>query len=160
MQCRRATVEDLPAICELARELNRSHHAAWPAIFAPDSGASHDELHWRQSVLGSANASFVAELESQVVGFITLSVIHEDHILVQPGRYARINSVCVAPTARGVGIGSRLVAVAEEWSVAQGASDLRLVVYEFNASAVRLYRELGFTVRSLAMGKPLARGVV
>ena len=159
MLCRRAIAEDVPVICELAQELNRLHHAAWPAIFAPDSGPSHDELHWRQSVLGQGNAAFVAEVESQVVGFITITVVDEDHILVQPIRFARINSVCVAQTTRGKGIGSSLMAAAEEWSISQGASDLRLVVYAFNANAVRLYEELGFAVRSHAMGKPLSSNV-
>ena len=159
MLCRRATVDDVPAICDLAQDLNRIHHAAWPAIFARASGPSHDEPHWRQSVVGTANAAFVAELEDRIVGFVTLTLVNEDHVLVQPVRFARINSVCVAATARGAGIGSSLMAAAEEWSISQGASDLRLVVYEFNASAVRLYEELGFTIRSHTMGKPLSRNV-
>jgi hypothetical protein len=32
--CRQATVSDLPAICRLGKEVNATHHAAAPDIFA------------------------------------------------------------------------------------------------------------------------------
>jgi ribosomal protein S18 acetylase RimI-like enzyme len=155
--CRRATAEDVTAICELARELKRSHHDAWPNLFAADSDAASDEPHWRHSVLAAGNAAFVAEADSRVVGFITVSVADETHSLMQAMRYARVNSVCVAPDARSAGIGRRLMSTAEQWSAAQGATDVRLMVYEFNADAIRLYELLGYSTRSRSMGRRIGK---
>jgi ribosomal protein S18 acetylase RimI-like enzyme len=70
-------------------------------------------------------------------------------------RWARVNSICVRESARGRGVGRALMARAEAWARAEGAEELRLVVWAFNERAVRLYEELGYAIRAHAMGKPL-----
>ena len=45
---------------------------------------------------------------------------------------------------------------AENWAAARGAADVRLNVWTFNEDAVRLYRDLGYEVRSQTMGKSIA----
>ena len=65
-------------------------------------------------------------------------------------------AICVAGAVRGQGIGRTLMREAEAWARDQGATDLRLNVWAFNEGAVRLYRELGYEVRLLTLGKPLA----
>jgi ribosomal protein S18 acetylase RimI-like enzyme/predicted enzyme related to lactoylglutathione lyase len=151
--CRRATVEDLRAICELGQVVNLLHHQAWPQVFAPASDLARDESHWLQSLLGEASATFVAVEAGLIVGFVTVSVGDENHPLLQPVRFARIGSLCVAERSRGRGIGRALMAEAESWAAGHGATDLRLHVWKFNADALRLYEELGYEVRSLSMGK-------
>lgn len=153
--CRRATVEDLRAICELGQVVNLLHHQAWPQVFAPASEPARDESHWLQSLQGEAAATFVAVDAGLIVGFVTVSVVDEDHPLLQPVRFARIGSLCVAERARGRGVGRALMAEAEGWAAGHGATDLRLHVWKFNAAALRLYEELGYEVRSLSMGKAL-----
>ncbi|MDZ7811599.1 MAG: GNAT family N-acetyltransferase [Ideonella sp.] len=66
-----------------------------------------------------------------------------------------MNSVCVVEAARGQGIGRGLIGQAEQWAQSQGATDIRLTVWTFNATAQGLYEELGYAPRSLNMGKPL-----
>jgi ribosomal protein S18 acetylase RimI-like enzyme len=44
---------------------------------------------------------------------------------------------------------------AQTWAIEQNAVDLRLTVWAFNASARRLYEELGYEVRAFEMGKRL-----
>ncbi|TDM08945.1 MAG: hypothetical protein C4K60_06180 [Ideonella sp. MAG2] len=77
----------------------------------------------------------------------------QGHTLLQPVRYARINSVCVVEAARGQGIGRGLMRHAEQWAHGQGATDIRLTVWTFNAAAQGLYEALGYAPRSLNMGK-------
>lgn len=66
------------------------------------------------------------ELESQVPG----------------GWY--VNAVAVAESFRGRGVGSRLMALAEQLAAQSGAGRLGLIVAEGNTHAVRLYRRLGY----------------
>lgn len=152
---RRATAADLPAICDLAQELNASHHAAWPSLFAPPATPSIDAAHWRLSIEGKDQVAFVAVEGDAPVAFITATIATDSHSLLQTVRFGRVNSVCVASAARGRGIGSALMAAAEEWGRSHGAGDMRLVVWTFNQDAIRLYEELGYAVRSHTMSKPL-----
>lgn len=48
----------------------------------------------------------------------------------------------------------------ESWAAEQRAIDVRLNVWAFNESARRLYEELGYEVRSLSLGKWLAKNGV
>ena len=153
--CRLATLEDLPVVCQLAEDLAAIHHAAWPEVFAPASGGERDAPPWRESIAGSGRAAFVAELRGEPVGFVTVASGNESHSLLQPQRWARVNSVCVLEKARGQGVGRALMERAEAWGRFEGAEEIRLVVWAFNTRAVQLYEELGYAVRALAMGKPL-----
>jgi len=156
---RAATEADLPAICALGQVVNLLHHQAWPQIFAPASAIERDEQHWRQCVEGSGSVVFVAERVGTLVGFVTVAVIKESHSLLQPMQYARVGSICVLEAERGRGVGSELMECAEGWATAQGAIDVRLNVWAFNQSALALYKELGYEVRSLFLGKSLPQNV-
>ncbi|MCU7370944.1 GNAT family N-acetyltransferase [Paucibacter sp. O1-1] len=153
---RRAGLADLAVICELAQDLNRMHHQAWPTLFAAPTDPPVDEPHWRESIAGPGRAAFVVEAAGEMQGFVTVSVVDEAHSLLQRMRYGRVNSICIRAEAQGRGLGTRLMAVAEQWARSEGAVDMRLVVWAFNDGALRLYQELGYELRSHAMGKPLA----
>ncbi len=152
---RRAAAADLTSICVIAQELNLLHHEAWPRVFAPATGPKQNEELWRESILDPDRAGFVAEIAGKIVGFITVTVANENSTLLQPLRYGRINSVCIMRETRGQGIGTHLIAEAEKWSHQHDAVEMRLIVWEFNTNALRLYRELGYGVRSLTMSKML-----
>ncbi|MDB5857746.1 MAG: rane protein [Ramlibacter sp.] len=153
--CRLATLDDLAAVCSLAEDLAAIHHAAWPGVFAPASGGDRDAPHWRDSIAGPGRAGFVAEVGGEPVGFVTVASGDESHSLLQPTRWARVNSICVLERARGQGVGRALMERAEAWARFEGAEEIRLVVWAFNARAVHLYEELGYAVRALAMGKEM-----
>lgn len=152
---RQATVADLQTICDLAQDLNFSHHQAWPRLFAPSASPSIDTQHWHESIVGDDRAAFIAEGNGGALGFITAAVADQTHSLFQPMRYGRVNSICVAAGSRGRGIGTLLMSAAERWASSLGAVDMQLVVWEFNEGAVRLYKELGYSLRAHAMGKSL-----
>jgi ribosomal protein S18 acetylase RimI-like enzyme len=152
---REAEARDLPAICALGQVVNLLHHEAWPSIFAPQSDPSRDESHWRQSIGQSNATTFLAEYSGEPIAFVTVMLADESNSLLQPMRYARIGSVCVAQAFRGKGVGRELMSLAERWALARGAKDMRLKVWSFNEPALAFYQELGFQVRSLLLGRPL-----
>ena len=81
--------------------------------------------------------TYVALLADELVGFI---------ILVMHGAFVGyIQSVCVAPGRRGLGLGRRLMAFAEE-RIFRETPNVFLNVASFNPQAQRLYERLGYEV--------------
>lgn len=79
-------------------------------------------------------------------------VVGDVLLLLKSGAdYGRIYSVVVAPSARGQGLGERLIATAERAARAAGRCRLRLEVRRRNLPARRLYEKRGYvTVAELA----------
>lgn len=87
---------------------------------------------------------WVAVQNNVVVGDVLL-------LLRSKADYGRIYSVVVAPSARGQGLGERLIATAERAARSAGRSRLRLEVRRGNLPARRLYEKRGYvTVAELA----------
>ncbi|KAA0985461.1 GNAT family N-acetyltransferase [Pseudomonas sp. ANT_J28] len=150
---RRATPDDLLAICELAQQLNSLHHQERPDIYAPATeNFARDSTHWQPYIDGENQVTFLAEQAGRTIGFITVQVTQFTSPLMQPQRVGRVGSVCVDESIRGQGIGRALMQCAQTWAIEQNAVDLRLTVWAFNAPALRLYEELGYEVRAFEMG--------
>ncbi|BES71797.1 GNAT family N-acetyltransferase/peptidase C39 family protein [Marinobacter nanhaiticus D15-8W] len=79
----------------------------------------------------------VAEQDGKLLGY-SLVLMHK------ATRLARIYSIAVSDEARGQGLGERLVRQSETVAVEAGRIIMRLEVREDNASAIRLYRRLGY----------------
>lgn len=87
---------------------------------------------------------WVAVQNNVVVGDVLL-------LLRSGADYGRIYSVVVAPSARGQGLGERLIATAERATRSTGRRRLRLEVRRRNLPARRLYEKRGYvTVAELA----------
>lgn len=153
---RMATVDDVPTICELGQLLNAVHHTARPDIYTcatPDH--LRDMPHWMGFFQHPEQVVFMAHVERQAVGFITVSASSASGPLLLPLKFARVGSVCVAQAYWGRGIGRGLMQQVKEWAIQHDAQDLRLAVWAFNARALRLYEELGFETRAYEMGMQL-----
>lgn len=153
---RRATIDDILAVCELGQILNAIHYQARPDIYTNATAeVARDKAHWHSSLQGEDRAMFLAEHGSTAVGFITVEVVQPISPLLQPLIVGRIGSVAVLERQRGRGVGTMLMKLAEEWARINGANDLRLSVWSFNEQAIDLYQELGYKLRALEMGKQL-----
>ena len=64
-----------------------------------------------------SDAVFVADLDCEVVGVMSLHVLDLFH---QPGRLGRITSLVVSEAIRGEGIGELLVKAADGWFIKKG----------------------------------------
>jgi ribosomal protein S18 acetylase RimI-like enzyme len=78
--------------------------------------------------------------------------------LEDPGSYY-VCGVALFPEYRGRGIGSRLMALAEQDAAALGLNRTSLVVFRENAGALRLYQRLGYAeiARARVVPHPLIR---
>ncbi|WP_397533364.1 GNAT family N-acetyltransferase [Roseateles sp.] len=150
---RSAVTSDLPALCALGEQVNAIHHAAHPQVFAAAGAPDRDEEHWA-ACLGRDDARiFVAELDGQLVGFVTVVLVNEAHSLLQPMRFGRVGSVSVTEAMRGRGIGKELMRQAHAFVAELGGHEVRLTVWAFNEAALRLYQELGYETRSLNLAR-------
>lgn len=153
---RRASESDLPAICALGEEVNAIHHRAFPHIFAGPGAAERDRMHWASSVAREDAQTFVAEESGRVVAFVNVGMVNELNTLLEPLCFGRVGSVSVTESMRGQGIGRQLMRLVHEWVKERGGHEVRLNVWAFNEHALRLYKELGYEVRSVNLAKVIA----
>lgn len=150
---REAVAADLQDICVLGEDVNVLHHEAWPHIFAARGDPARHAPHWLKNIQSDKATTYVAQASQRLVGFVTVGIVEDHHSLIQPDPYGRVGSLCVAADHRGQGIGRELMTRAENWVHQQGVGDVRLNVWAFNDAALRLYRELGYEIRSHQLGK-------
>ncbi len=146
------TPADAAALAQLLVEVNDQHVAALPDVFravGPDeetvaflrNWASKDDTHL-----------LVADGPAEPLGF-ALVTLHEapPMPIFAPRRWAEVHMLVVAEAARGRGLGRALMGRAHAWAVEQGAADVRVVVWEFNESAIQFYERLGYTTARRTM---------
>ncbi len=71
-----------------------------------------------------------------------------------------VDGIAVAPEARGLGIGSRLMAEAETIAGELELAELKLEVVVENRAALRLYERLGYRVTTTTKAGPVLRRLV
>ncbi len=79
--------------------------------------------------------------DGQVLGFISLHVIPQ---LALEGDFCRISYLCVDVSARGRGLGERLVQAAEAYARARGCDRMELHCDWRREAAQRFYARLGY----------------
>jgi len=148
LEFRRVTAADIPAMSSIRRALPADLDAMWAIFqpllaggdafpFGPGFEKSTFQLHWFTS-----HAAYVAEYGGEIVGMYKMGANYPDH-----GAHVASATYAVATQAQGRGIGRALV----EHSLAQAREEGFLAmqfnyVVSTNASAMTLYRRLGFNV--------------
>ena len=126
-ELRRATHADASAVTECVH----AGYAHWVSVVGMKPGPmlqNYEEVLAKEQV-------FVAEAACKVVGVLVLSVTGEGFLL---------ENVAVHPMHAGLGLGRRLLALAEQEAVAQGHASIHLYTHERMTENVALYRKLGY----------------
>lgn len=150
---RAATPADVPTIAAFIRELAEYERLAHEAV-ATDA-LMHEHLFGAKP-----RAEVVlAELGGEPVGF-ALFFHNYSTFTGRPGLY--LEDLYVRPTARGAGVGRRLMASLARLALERGCARFEWAVLDWNAEAIGFYRSIGavgmdaWRVQRLA-GEPLAR---
>lgn len=96
-----------------------------------------------QSCVGGADRVLVVR-EGKAVGYVTC------HVDAKTG-WGRIGLIAVAPSARGKGVGARLVNGALAWATEEKLAGMTVVTQGRNLAAQRLYQRSGFIMQSLQL---------
>jgi ribosomal protein S18 acetylase RimI-like enzyme len=100
------------------------------------------------------HAVFVAEADDDIVGLVTVS----ERISFAGQREGYVGWLAVRAGMERRGIGSTLMAVAEDWAISRGLSCLTLETGAANHAARSLYQALGYEEEDIRLTKhPLPR---
>ena len=105
-------------------------------------------IDFQNSVGGDMRNVIVALLNGKIAGYVNPVI---------DGREGWIGGVGVVPSARGKGIGKKLMKAAEDFCKEKGVSEASLEVIEGNLRAQRLYEKIGYTATRMyltAEGRP------
>jgi len=89
---------------------------------------------------------FLAEDSGQWIGLAEVYFRQDDKAnpLIVPHKYGYLQSLMVSEAHRKSGVGKKLLEVAQQWAQEKGATEMRLVVWEFNQGTIQFYEKMGF----------------
>lgn len=137
---REATAADVDAMRELA-------HAAY-LMYVERIGRQPAPMTADYGHAVEADHAWVAEHGERVVGLLVLEPSN-DHLLLE--------NVAVLPQAQGIGVGSRLLQLAEEQARAHGLREIRLYTNEAMTENLDYYPRRGFRETHRAMQDGFSR---
>jgi ribosomal protein S18 acetylase RimI-like enzyme len=149
---------DESEVVGLVRELQAHEAKLFDRMMPPHEMGSWYILRLLQKVGETGGTFLVARLEGRIVGYATLLARQTTETVLDEVvySYASIGDLVVAESARGLGIGARLIEECENLARADGQKWLRITVLAANARARQLYERMGFTDCFIDMEKPLA----
>ena len=116
---------------------------------------SESEAKERLAVIlkNKTQALFVAQDKSEVLGYVSVSANYE----LLNGVQCRIGGLVVDAQARGRGLGTKLMAKAEEWAKSKGSKTMKLNSNVTRVDAHRFYEKIGYlkTKEQAAFSKKL-----
>lgn len=134
---RAARREDCPAILEIYNDAVLTTTASYDIEPRP---LDH-RLAWFDDHARHQYPIFVAEAGDRVVGWSSLSRYHDRHGY----RFTAENSIYVASTHRGLGLGGRLLSPLLDAASRRGLHSIIAVVDASNEASLRLHSRFGFT---------------
>jgi len=154
---RRAGAEALDRLRPLWLELHHHHQAVGGPALGPyvgddESWTARRELY--AEFLAGGGFAVLAERGGELIGYAMVAIktsaeTEFDDTWRSGPQVAEIETLSVAPAARGQGIGSALLDRVDDELEAAGIDDVVIAAFATNAVAIRLYERRGFRPASL-----------
>lgn len=143
--------DDRPFVQELGKQTMGDSVAKFRYVNDSMLEASYEGL--LDFVFGQSHVLLIAEHAGGRAGFVLLLDAIPDEVTRMPQGF--IAYMAVEPSSRGQGIGSRLLAAAEDEARRRGLPYMGLMVTEDNAAARSLYERAGYLTERRLLCKPL-----
>lgn len=150
-----------------AKAIAQVHISSWqdayrdlmPAQYLQSLGASlpQRESHWIRSIESGESSVFVAELNEQVIGWISVGSSRDEDIAAENS--AEVMAIYVLAEHWQTGVGLALWKAGLQYLINQGYLHLTLWVLTGNERAIRFYRSVG-CVEETGSERNLIRGGV
>ncbi|WP_055588595.1 GNAT family N-acetyltransferase [Peterkaempfera griseoplana] len=151
---RAAACEDVPGLVRLRLANAERHVQLDPSVYRlPDVQAVR--RHFEEVLSAESKVLiFVAEAAGEVVGMVEVVILPDplDHQILAPCSAAEIHTV-VLDGHRGQGVGTALLAAAEQAAAEHGVSITYAGIFAPNKEAVRFYSSAGFGPRGTLLSK-------
>lgn len=140
-------IEDFNKVNELAKQVHELH-----VNWRPDLFLSVDEVISKENFeeMIEAKEIFIAKIQDKIIGYITFNIKEKNNPSMRYRKQLQIEAICVDEQARGKGIGTQLLKHVKQYGKENDCTDIYLTVNEENESAIRIYEEFGFKVKSIA----------
>lgn len=151
---RRATKQDIPAIMELLKQVNKVHYDGRPDLFKLATKYTEDEL---EAILNDDNTPvFVADKDGKVLGhgFCVFQRPVNTRLLTDIVTLY-IDDICVDENARGENIGRSIYEYIIDFARKNGCYNVTLNVWNCNPGAMKFYESLGLKPYKVGMEKIL-----
>jgi ribosomal protein S18 acetylase RimI-like enzyme len=148
---REGRAEDRAFVQDLGKRTMGDSVAAFRYVNEALLEASYDGL--LDFVFRQSHVLLVAERSGSRAGFILMLDTMPDEVTRMPQGF--VAYMAVEPSMRGAGIGSRLLAAAEDEARRRGLPYMGLMVTEDNAAARALYERAGYLTERRLLCKPL-----
>ena len=149
-----AGIDRIPEVEPLYRDLHRHHRAVATSALVTDEDLSWSRrAEWyRQILANGAGFLVIARREGAPVGYAMVE-IHSGPDDTWPigDAYGEVQSLAVAPSERGGGLGGRLMDAVDAELARLGVHDLAVGVLAGNEDAIRFYERRGLRPGELQM---------
>ena len=143
MEIRKATLDDLEQVKDLKFQAKASEARYNTSLRPLEDNRERYVRYLRNDLASEDRAVFVATDRDASVGIIT-GRIHTTLPIRVRRRQGNISNLFVASRYRGRGLAAELVGELLRWFRGNGIEDVYLGVHCGNASALKVFRELGF----------------
>lgn len=140
-------IEDFNRINELAKQVHELH-----VNWRPDLFLSVDEVISKENFeeMLQAKEIFISKIQDEIVGYITFNIKEKNNPSMRYRKQLQIEAICVDEKIRRKGIGTQLLKYVKQYGKENDCTDIYLTVNEENTSAIKMYEEFGFKVKSIA----------
>ncbi len=139
IEIREARLDDLPILLQFEQGI-----IDYERPFDPTLDVDPISYYNLEELIHSEKAHvLVAETNGQLVGSGYAKVLAAKKYLDHE-QYSYLGFMYTDPKYRGIGINQQIVDGLKNWSKSKGVLEMRLEVYDENASAVRAYGKAGF----------------
>lgn len=153
-----ASATDLDQLLPLYIELHEFTAAGVPSRLRIAEAYDDQAMHQYATILfeDPSAVCLVAGDGDRLVGLAEVHLVEpEKDPGVAPTRRAHLQSLLVTEARRGEGIGSQLLAAAEEWARSKGAKEMDLDHWVFEGDPGSFYEGAGYVLLSKTLARPI-----
>ena len=141
-----AKSSDREAVNALAIQVH-DLHVGWQPQYYEHTDLLYNEARFQKAL--DERIMYVAKLNGEIVGYVTLPVMEICHAGSKPLKAMKLEELCVADGHRHKGIGRQIMEDVKSIAMEMGCTDLRLTCAPQNAAAIGLYESMGMEIKNL-----------
>lgn len=152
LHIRRATLDDIPALCDLSGAIQEGHREAHPDYFKPHEVTPMMIAEYEAQLADVNTYVYIGEVNGKVVGHIIAQIIDRPENSYQYAvRYLYVAETGVFKQHRSAGYGEQLMQQVFDQAKSLGIGRVLLNVWAFNERAIAFYTRQGFKTRDMRM---------